>query len=97
MPSKLWGEITYPSPNFNGCTVEVWKWTDNFLPHIVIDNVIICYGGIKLKKKKQQPNVSVLQGSWPIYPTEPGAIQPDSTRAHPSYWLHALMCPKRSL
>ena len=22
MHSKVWGEITYPSPNFNGCTVE---------------------------------------------------------------------------
>ena len=20
-----WGEITYPSPNFNGCTVELWE------------------------------------------------------------------------
>ena len=23
MPSKVWGEITYPFLNFNGCTVEV--------------------------------------------------------------------------
>ena len=23
MPSKVWDEITYPFPNFNGCTVEV--------------------------------------------------------------------------
>ena len=30
MPSKLWDEITYPSPNFNGCTVEVWEWISNF-------------------------------------------------------------------
>ena len=29
MPSKMWDEITYSYPNFNGCTVEVWeldKW-----------------------------------------------------------------------
>ena len=24
MPSKLWNEITYPFPNFNGCTDAVW-------------------------------------------------------------------------
>ena len=23
-PSKVWDEITYPFPNFNGCTGEVW-------------------------------------------------------------------------
>ena len=30
MPSKVWGEITYPFPNFNGCTVEVWEWINHF-------------------------------------------------------------------
>ena len=29
MPSKLWDEITYPSPNFNGA-VKVWEWKNNF-------------------------------------------------------------------
>ena len=24
MPSKVWDETTYPFPNFNGCTVEVY-------------------------------------------------------------------------
>ena len=28
--SKLWDEITYQFPNFNGCTVEVWEWISNF-------------------------------------------------------------------
>ena len=27
IPNKLWGEITNPFPNFNGCTVEVWEYT----------------------------------------------------------------------
>ena len=22
---EMWGEITYPDPNFTGCTVEVWE------------------------------------------------------------------------
>ena len=24
---QVWDEITYPFPNFNGSTVEVWEWT----------------------------------------------------------------------
>ena len=23
--SEVWDEITYPLPNFNGCTIEVWE------------------------------------------------------------------------
>ena len=28
---KLWDEISYPFPNFNGVTVEVWEWISNFI------------------------------------------------------------------
>ena len=28
---KSWDEITYPFPNFNGATVEVWEWVSNFI------------------------------------------------------------------
>ena len=31
MPSKVWGEITYPFPNFNGKSIEVWEWIINLL------------------------------------------------------------------
>ena len=30
---KVWVEITYPFPNFNGCTVKVWGWISNFMPY----------------------------------------------------------------
>ena len=30
---KLCDRITYPFPNFNGCTVEVWEGISNFIPH----------------------------------------------------------------
>ena len=30
---KVWDEITYPLPNFNGEAVEVWEWIRNFIPH----------------------------------------------------------------
>ena len=33
MPSKVCDEVTYLFPNFNGCTVEVWEWRSNFIPH----------------------------------------------------------------
>ena len=40
MPGEVWDEITYPLPNFNGCTVEAWEWISNFFPHFIM-NVII--------------------------------------------------------
>ena len=30
---NIWDVITYPFPNFNGATVEVWDWIRNFIPH----------------------------------------------------------------
>ena len=30
---KVCDEITFPSPNFNGATVEVWEWISNFIMH----------------------------------------------------------------
>ena len=34
----VWDEITYPFPNFNGCTVEVWKWISNvILLHVAVN------------------------------------------------------------
>ena len=36
---NVWDEITYPLPNFNGGTVEIWEWIRNFIPHFT-GNVI---------------------------------------------------------
>ena len=42
MPSKVWGEITYPFPNFNGCSKQVSvTWIGNYIPQIWLD-VITC-------------------------------------------------------
>ena len=41
MPSKMWNEISYPFPNFNCCTVEVWEWINNFISHFKMD--VIAY------------------------------------------------------
>ena len=35
MPSKVWDKIT-----LKGATVEVWEWTSNFIPHIMMDVII---------------------------------------------------------
>ena len=40
-------EITYPFLNFNGCTVEVWEWINNLIPHFTGD-VITFHAGIKV-------------------------------------------------
>ena len=26
MPCEVWNKITYPFPNFNSATIEVWEW-----------------------------------------------------------------------
>ena len=33
MHYKVWDEITYPLPNFNCCTADIWEWVSNFIPH----------------------------------------------------------------
>ena len=38
---KVWDEITYPFPNIKGCTVEVWIWIINFVPHFNLRNVVL--------------------------------------------------------
>ena len=40
MPRKVWNEITNPSLNFNGCTVEVYEWIGNFISHIIMGVII---------------------------------------------------------
>ena len=34
---KVQGEITYPFPSFNDCTIEVWEWISNAIPHFIAD------------------------------------------------------------
>ena len=42
MPIKVWYEITYPLPNFNGCTVEVWEWINDLISHYIMDVITCC-------------------------------------------------------
>ena len=43
MPSKVWGETIHLFPNFNGATIEVEEWIDNFIPHFILDVIIYPY------------------------------------------------------
>ena len=35
-PSWMWDEITNPFQNFNGATVEVWRWIIDVIPHFSV-------------------------------------------------------------
>ena len=39
MPGNMWDKITYPFPNFNNATVEVWEWIRNCMSQFIM-NVI---------------------------------------------------------
>ena len=39
----MYDEITYPFPNFNDYTVEVWETISNSIPHLIMD--LITYAG----------------------------------------------------
>ena len=45
---EMWNEIIYPFAKLNGCTVEVWKWICNFIPHFCLDMWIFIHAGIKI-------------------------------------------------
>ena len=40
MPNKSLDEITYPFPNFNDSTVEVWEWISDFIPRFIMAIII---------------------------------------------------------
>ena len=42
------GEITYPFPNFNGTTVEVWKSISNYIAQFIMDVITYPKQGFKL-------------------------------------------------
>ena len=40
IPSLASNDITYPFPNFIGCTVEVWEWLNDSIPYFIIDVIV---------------------------------------------------------
>ena len=45
----MWGEITYPFPNFNGVAIEVWEWISNFISHLI--GLVITYPHFMKRKQ----------------------------------------------
>ena len=45
---KVWDEITYQFPNFNGAAVEVSEWISNSIPHFT--GHLLIHSGIKVRK-----------------------------------------------
>ena len=45
---KVWDEITYPFPNFNGATVYVWEWISN-LNHSLLSMWLLRHAGVEVK------------------------------------------------
>ena len=45
MSNKVWDETIYPFWNFwKSCTVEVWEWISNCIPHFMMDVIIhLCW------------------------------------------------------
>ena len=35
--SIMGNEMTYPFPNFNSCTIEVWQGINNSMPHFIME------------------------------------------------------------
>ena len=80
--SKVWHEIPYPFPNFNSCTVEVWEWISNFVPHYILD---VNYSSMVLVEEILPHGRRGLASSTPrmlmsLQCKEPGHQQP-------WYWL----------
>ena len=63
MSSKVWKEITYPFPIFNGLTVEDWEWISDFIPRFTMDMVIypcVFDKGIMFQNERQQHITELL-------------------------------------
>ena len=70
MPSKVWDEITYPFPTFNGCTVEDWEWIRNFIPQIIIGVIYLSMLGLKfnhVSKRGPVYDIYIIFLFWMIY------------------------------
>ena len=73
---KVWDEITYPFPNFNGATIEVWEWIHNFMLHFT--EYVITY--------------PCWDQSWTmLVKWAPGNILERGNFIH-KYWLRPLIC-----
>ena len=55
---KVWCEITYPFPNFTGCSFEVWDWISNS-SHMLLGMWLLINAGIKVNSWLQKRHLHV--------------------------------------
>ena len=70
MPSKMWGEITYPFLNFNCVSIEIYDWISNFVPHLIINIATNPSMGSKLNhigKRGPRSGGLCMRGCWTCY------------------------------
>ena len=64
---KGWDEITYPSPNFNGATVEVWKWISNFFSLFTGQVITYPCWNYSWTINQSVPNHRKTQDPWTVW------------------------------
>ena len=83
----LQDEIIYPFPNFNGYTVDVWEWMNNFMPHLRMEVIIYpCWN--------KSNHADVIPRYWPFVW---GIHRSPVNSPHKGQWrgalVFALICP----
>ena len=63
MLSKVWDEFTYPFPNFNICTVEVWEWISDSFTHYTM--VVVTYPCCEKENCVKHTHVSLFHDLTP--------------------------------
>ena len=58
MPSKVWKEITYSFPTFNGFIVEAWEWMNNFISVYDVCNYLPLLGSKLIHVSKSGPRLA---------------------------------------
>ena len=66
---KVGDEITYPFPNFNGATIEIWEWMGNFIPHLT--GYVITYPCWDYKVHPCKWWYIIVPVNWVIIGSEP--------------------------
>ena len=56
---KIWDVITYPFPNFSYCTIEIWEWINNCIPHFD-RHMIYCFFKFIHVNKKGPRNLGII-------------------------------------
>ena len=74
----MWEEITYPFPNFNGCTIEVWEWISHFFPHFT--GHVITYSCQDLSYQLTDPSSGF---SWLYYEIKLSVLKYQTNKSSP--------------